>query len=109
MNGPRCEYTAFKTALGWVAVLASPDGLQNLVLPQASAEKAILLLGVNGRAASENAGRFHGLEERLQAYFCGHKVEFSDSLDLGSATVSKEGYGWPHSPFLTAAYRATAG
>lgn len=81
------EYTAFKTALGWVAVLASPDGLQNLVLPQANAEKAISLLEVSGRAASKNAGRFHSLEERLQEYFCGHKVEFPDSLDLGSATV----------------------
>ncbi len=89
-NTTRLEYLALKTELGWAAVLASPAGLRELVLPQASRKKAVSLLNMHEGEAMESRGRFQDLAERLQKYFAGNQVEFNDELDLEAATVFQQ-------------------
>jgi methylated-DNA-[protein]-cysteine S-methyltransferase len=80
------EYAVCQTALGWLAVAASPTGLVKLVLPKATAEEAVSLLDINTGEATESNTRFASLKRQLQDYFLGQPAEFLDELDLSAGT-----------------------
>ncbi|UCH42940.1 MAG: MGMT family protein [Dehalococcoidales bacterium] len=80
------KYTTFKTALGWVGILASPAGLLSTTLPQNSAEEAYQLLGINHTQVTCYPCLFEDLTDRLQTYLSGGKTSFLDKLDLSAAT-----------------------
>ncbi len=66
------------TALGWLAIVASAEGLLSLSWPAESAYAAVTSLGPLGAAASpsEPGADWQGLLDRLQAYFAGERVAF---------------------------------
>jgi O-6-methylguanine DNA methyltransferase len=79
-------YTSFKTAAGWIAVLASANGLLKNTLPQETEIKALSMLGVDGSGAVSSPDMFTGLQKRFIDYFNGIKVAFPDELDFWKAT-----------------------
>lgn len=95
MNG-ELKYTTFETAMGWLGLLASADGLRQTTLPQHSAEEAIRLLGVKQHQASSDTSLFQDLVKRLSIYFRGGQASFPDRLDLSATT-----------PFQRAVWQAT--
>ncbi len=76
-------YSVFLTAAGWVGMLGSSDGLRRVILPRRSEQEVRVLLSVDAAPAP---GSFNDLQERLQLYFSGHKVDFPDKLDFTGAT-----------------------
>jgi methylated-DNA-[protein]-cysteine S-methyltransferase len=81
-------YSVFNTAAGWIAVLASPEGLLENTLPQSSKEKALNLLNIAKYKAflSPTPNRFADLAQRFRDYFEGKMISFPDILDITSAT-----------------------
>ena len=77
------DYSVFLTAAGWVGVRNSASGLQRVILPRQSAPEVQKLLGGNRQEAP---GACAALQERLQAYFSGRRVDFPDKLDFSGAT-----------------------
>jgi len=78
------NYIIFNTNVGWLGILGSAKGLLSATLPQRSAQEAYQLLGGNDATLSPHL--FDDLIERLRIYFAGHKITFSDKLDLSGAT-----------------------
>jgi methylated-DNA-[protein]-cysteine S-methyltransferase len=76
------SYTVFQTDAGWMAVLASEQGIIRATLPRASADGALKALGERAYQATHNDERFTDLAARLQGYFRGEKPSFPDVLDL---------------------------
>lgn len=89
------KYIIFETDMGWVAILASARGLLASTLPQPTASEARRLLARVDEATTAS-DTFADLVERLKQYYRGHKVAFSDKLDLTGAT-----------PFQRAVWTAT--
>ncbi len=79
------RYIVFQTAWGWVALLGTARRLKRLSLPRERAETALRELGDLTRAHLA-PGSFGSLPERLQGYFQGESMGFSDLLDLSEAT-----------------------
>jgi methylated-DNA-[protein]-cysteine S-methyltransferase len=79
------RYTVMATPMGWVGIAGSERGLARTTLPQPSADSARHALGEAADTAS-GAEFFADLVARLQAYFSGEPVTFTDSLDLVAAT-----------------------
>jgi len=88
-------YAVFETAAGWVAILGSAAGLRRATLPKPSKHAARIVLGDGLEGAQETPPRFSDLMERYRAFFNGRRVDFTDALDLASAT-----------PFQRAVWRA---
>ena len=80
-------YAVFNVDIGWVGILASRQGLLTITLPQRSSQQARRALSDRIKYAIWSPQHFDNLIERLKAYFSGHKVEFSDELDLSEATT----------------------
>jgi len=80
------EYTVFKTDMGWMAIVGSERGLASISLPYKSAREALESLGKIVETAAFSPERFRDLTRCLIAYFNGHKVSFTDELDLSEAT-----------------------
>ena len=80
------SYTVFQTDAGWMAMLASERGLTRATLPHPSADEALKALGERKHQAIRNDERFTDLVTRLQGYFRGEKLSFTDSLDLSGGT-----------------------
>ncbi|MBM4433040.1 MAG: methylated-DNA--[protein]-cysteine S-methyltransferase [Chloroflexi bacterium] len=85
------KYTVFETAMGWIGILGSAEGLLGTTLPQHSAEEAHQLFGENAKFATLSHGIFEDLTERFKAYFSGKRVTFPDRLDFGGATAFRRG------------------
>ena len=81
------KYTTFRTAMGWVGILASPEGLLSTTLPQSSVEEAYRLLGKSQNQATWCPGLFEDLADRLRIYLGGVKTSFPDELDLSAASL----------------------
>jgi methylated-DNA-[protein]-cysteine S-methyltransferase len=79
-------YTIFKTPPGWMGLLGSSAGLCRVVLPQPTDVKAVSLVLDKVPDAESSTPFFQDLVKRLQAYFSGQVVNFSDELDYGDAT-----------------------
>ena len=84
------HYTAFDTEIGWVAILASPEGLLAVTLPAKSAEEAHRMLGSRADGAARSPDRFADLMERFRAYYAGRAVSFPETLDLSGATPFRQ-------------------
>jgi methylated-DNA-[protein]-cysteine S-methyltransferase len=84
--GGEIKYAVFTTSMGWVGVSGSDKGLLCIALPQRSAQQARRLLGEGLNCAVRSGDCFDDLIGRLQTYFDGGKVTFSDELDLSRAT-----------------------
>jgi methylated-DNA-[protein]-cysteine S-methyltransferase len=79
------SYIAFATALGWVGLLGSGDGLLRLVWHKPSKEVALVELRLPP-GAIESPTCFGDLPHRLRSYFSGERVAFPDRLDLRDRT-----------------------
>jgi len=90
------HYDIFETKLGWMGLLASPDGLRRSTLPQTEPESCALLLSQDLESAVFEPERFVDLRKRLFSYFNGNSIDFSEEvIDISDA-----------SPFLKAAWKA---
>ncbi len=76
-------YSFFIIDAGWIGLLGSVIGLRRVTLPQKSEQEARHFL--SNEAILEPA-LFTDLQERLQAYYSGQRVDFPDRLDLSGAT-----------------------
>ena len=88
------RYGVFPVEMGWVGVLASPDGVRRLSLSQESPADAIEslgTLGIEGTPAPEE-GTFPDLERRLERYFRGEDIPLDDSLDLMGTAFQKRAW-----------------
>ncbi len=63
------------TAMGWLAVAVSEQGLVALSWPAASATAAVASLGLDGRETTPGAA-WSDLAARLTAYYAGERVAF---------------------------------
>jgi len=66
--------------------LGSDSGLLAATPPQSSAREAERRLGDSLKKATRSEKPFGETVERLKAYFAGQRVDFSEKLDLSSAT-----------------------
>lgn len=83
----KLKYVIFDTAMGWVGILASENGLLATTLPGPSAEEAWRQLVGSGVGRAACATRpLREARERLKAYFSGQRTAFPDELDLSAAT-----------------------
>lgn len=83
----KLRYTVANIGAGWVGVLGSNSGLLKITLPQDSAREAERRLGDRVGEAVRADDFFADLIERLRSYFAGHRVAFTDELDLSRATA----------------------
>ena len=79
-------YTSFSTEMGWVAILASPEGLLAVTLPAESADEARRMLGTRAEGAVPSHDRLTNSVERFKDYYNGRTVSFPEKLDLSGAT-----------------------
>ena len=89
-------YTAFRTKLGWVALLGSNRGLRRVTLSAESPDVRVGLALWGAIEAGQSDSPFGDLPDRLCRYFEGEPVRFDDELDLSGAT-----------PFRRAVWEAT--
>ncbi len=80
------EYTVSRTDMGWIAIVGSGRGLVSASLPCKSAREALESLDKTVEYATSSPDRFKDLTRRLKAYSNGHKVSFTDELDLSEST-----------------------
>ncbi len=79
-------YSVFKTAAGWISVIASDKGLIKCSLPQSDKKKALSLPGLCEDKVALLPHRFADLEKRFIEYFNGINVSFPDKPDIPVAT-----------------------
>jgi len=77
------KYTVFKTAMGWVGILASEKGVLGTTLPQPTPGEATTALGPAVKLAGKDDGALEDLASRVKGYFDGRQVDFHDVLDMG--------------------------
>ncbi|NLN78272.1 MAG: methylated-DNA--[protein]-cysteine S-methyltransferase [Armatimonadetes bacterium] len=78
-------YCTFNTKSGWIALAGHDGKLAYSTLPQKTREEALKLIesGLNENSV-EDIGRFGDLPDKLERYFDGEKVDFSNvEIDLG--------------------------
>lgn len=83
----KLNYVIFNTKAGWIGILGSTGGLLRITLPQHPAPETRQLLGDSVNEAGQSPDFFRGLTEHLKLYFEGHKITFSDKIDLSGATA----------------------
>lgn len=81
------RYHVVETALGWVGLVRSEQGLRHTTLPQPSPQAVRELLGPALVGAVEDGVAFTDLAQRMRRYFGGEKVYFPDSLDLSGVPL----------------------
>ncbi len=84
------SYTVFDTEFGWMAIVASANGLCRLTLPQPAADKALVLIADYFPGAVVDSSGFRELVFRLGSYFEGERIDFGDELDLRNFTVFQQ-------------------
>lgn len=82
--GNKLGYVTFSTDWGWIGVLGSAAGVRRLVLPRPSLEEVRCQLSVE--AATWSPHLFTDVKGRLEAYFRGEPVNFTDTIDCSGAT-----------------------
>lgn len=82
----RVSYAIFDTEFGWIGIFGSDEGLYRLIWHQPSPEAVLSALAPFLSGAIEDSSFFADLPQRLQRYFRGEEVNFSDRLDLRDAT-----------------------
>jgi len=84
------SYTVFDTRLGWIAIVASEQGLCKLTLPQPAPDKALTLIGDMLPKAVASVSSFKELIAHIERYFEGEEVSFTDALDLRTSTTFQQ-------------------
>ena len=84
------NYIIFDTDMGWVGALSSPTGLLSITLPCPSTQEVNRLFGDIVSHGRWSPNLFQDLTERLRYYFSGHRVDFTDKLDLSGATAFQQ-------------------
>ncbi|MBN1644398.1 MAG: methylated-DNA--[protein]-cysteine S-methyltransferase [Dehalococcoidales bacterium] len=79
-------YAVFKTARGWVGILASAKGLLSVTLPQSTQQRAFDSLGQQAKQAEPSPEKLKPSIDSLQTYYSGKKTSFPDKLDFSFAT-----------------------
>ena len=69
-----------------MAVVGSDSGIRRLTVPQPGADKALNLISEFISQSSPNSAYFNELVYRMQLYFEGERVDFTDKLDLRNGT-----------------------
>jgi len=80
------SWAVFKTADGWIGVLASEEGISRLTLPQSTAHQAQAMLGGAVAEAVYSSDQFTELGRRLAACLQGSPASFPEKLNLREAT-----------------------
>lgn len=89
-------HDVFETALGWVGLLSSDEGVRRTTLPQPSPADCVVIIGAEAAGSIESPDRLAPLRDRIEAYFLGERVDFADEpVDVDDAP-----------PFLKAAWAA---
>jgi len=84
-------YIIFNTNAGWMGILGSTRGLRRITLPHPSAQETHQALADSIKYATRSPHLFKDLVERFKRYFSGHRVNFTDELDLSGATDFQRG------------------
>ena len=84
------SYTVFDTQFGWMVIVASGHGLCKLTLPQPAPDKALTLIADMLPKAVASTSSFRDVISRIELYFEGKQVEFSDILDLRDRTAFQQ-------------------
>jgi len=80
------SYAIIEIKMGWVGILGSKDGLRQIVLPQISPQEVLSILGESLLGSNYDISFYGDLPNRLNRYFEGYAVAFTDHLDLKNAT-----------------------
>jgi methylated-DNA-[protein]-cysteine S-methyltransferase len=80
-------YTIFKSKAGWIGLSGSAGGLSRTTLPLSSEDQAANSLGNDIKSYKRDSAFFDGLIIKLQAYFEGYRVEFTEMIDLSEASL----------------------
>jgi methylated-DNA-[protein]-cysteine S-methyltransferase len=86
-NMSELYYTIFKSQAGWIGLSGSAGGLSRTTLPLSSEDQAVNSLGSDGKSYKRDTAFFAGLIDKLQAYFEGCRVEFTETIDLSEASL----------------------
>ena len=86
----KLTYTVFKTAQGWMGILASPIGILAVTLPQTTRQQAFALLGEPVKQAKSSLAIFSDITRRFQDYYSGKKTTFPDKLDFSNTTAFRK-------------------
>ena len=81
-NQEPLSHAVVSTAWGWVAVLASSNGIRRMSLPHASPSDALGSLDVTEAGDELAPETLDDLRQRLDLYFNGDRTSFPDALDL---------------------------
>ena len=81
------NYTAFRTAWGWVGLAGMDGAVIHLVLPVASAAEAQRLARKGFRGAKPRDGLLAEVQEEIRDYFEGKVREFSCSVNISWASA----------------------
>jgi len=81
------KFATVNTKYGWLAMGGSGAGLDLLTLPKSSRKAALSKMKEFAPDAVEETSAFGDLPNRLQRYFNGDKILFTDRLDLSGATT----------------------
>ena len=81
------KYAVTKTKFGFVGLAGSESGLALLTLPKSSREAVLAEIKEFAGDSVEDTSVFHDLTYRLQCYFEGEQVSFTDSLNLSGTTA----------------------
>lgn len=82
----KLSYALIETGMGWLGILGSATGLSHIVLPQVSPQAVLSIFGERLLGAISDISPFNDLPYRLNKYFDGEVVAFTDHLDLADAT-----------------------
>ena len=88
-------HAVVSTTKGWIAILASPRGIQRLSLPHSDPSEALSSLempesSAGGELDPETLG---GLGRRLELYFSGERAAFPDDLGPEGNGLPEESLG----------------
>lgn len=81
------KYAIVNTKLGFVGLVGSKSGLALLTLPKSSRQAVLSEIKEFAGDAIEDTSVFHDFTYRLQRYFDGKQVTFTDSLDFNGSTA----------------------
>lgn len=82
----KLTYALIETRMGWLGILCSTAGLRQIILPQSSVQAVLSVFGQRLLGATLDISFFGDLPYRLNKYFDGDVVVFTDHLDLANAT-----------------------
>jgi methylated-DNA-[protein]-cysteine S-methyltransferase len=84
------RFTVFNTPLGWMALLASPNGITSLTLPYPTEKAAAEAISTGKEAMRAGKDCFLEAISQIQQYMSGKPVKFTMELDLSAGTAFQQ-------------------